>query len=79
MPEVRRHEPHGALFRGADGLDVIRALLAAVRERTPPPPLLFEFGGSDAPVRAAIAAGGLTLAAITPDLAGLPRVARVEA
>ena len=77
--DVRRHEPHGALFSGADGLDVIRALLAAVRERTPPPALLFEFGGSDAPIRAAVAASGLTLAAVTPDLAGLPRVARVEA
>lgn len=72
-------EPHGALFSGNDGLDVIRALLAAVRERTPPPALLFEFGGSDAPIRAAVAASGLTLAAVTPDLAGLPRVARVEA
>lgn len=77
--DVRRHEPHGALFSGADGLDVIRALLAAVRARTPPPPLLFEFGGSDAPVRAAVEISGLRLAAITPDLAGLPRVARVEA
>ncbi|HUF24793.1 MAG TPA: peptide chain release factor N(5)-glutamine methyltransferase [Vicinamibacterales bacterium] len=77
--DVRRHEPHVALFSGADGLDVIRALLASVRERTPPPPLLFEFGGSEAPVRAAIEASGLRLAAVTPDLAGLPRVARVEA
>ncbi|HEX6324119.1 MAG TPA: peptide chain release factor N(5)-glutamine methyltransferase [Vicinamibacterales bacterium] len=77
--DVRRHEPHAALFGGEDGLDVIRGLLAAVRQRTPPPPLLFEFGGSDAPVRAAVEASGLTLVAITPDLAGLPRIARVEA
>jgi release factor glutamine methyltransferase len=28
MPEVARHEPPSALFGGADGLDVIRALIA---------------------------------------------------
>ncbi len=27
-PEILRHEPHGALFAGDDGLDAIRALLA---------------------------------------------------
>lgn len=77
--DVLDFEPHGALFSGNDGLDVIRALLAAVRSRTPPPALLFEFGGGAAPIRAAVESSGLTLAALTPDLAGLPRVARVEA
>lgn len=79
MKDVIDFEPHTALFADGDGLDVIRALLAEVRRRTPPPALLFEFGGAEAPVRAAVAASGLTLAAVTRDLAGLPRVARVEA
>jgi release factor glutamine methyltransferase len=32
QPEISRHEPAGALFAGPDGLDAIRALVAAARE-----------------------------------------------
>jgi release factor glutamine methyltransferase len=78
MKEVVDFEPHAALFSGEDGLDVIRALLAEVRERTPAPVLLFEFGGHEAPVRDAITASGLRLVKIVPDLAGIPRIAVVE-
>jgi release factor glutamine methyltransferase len=77
MKDVLDFEPHRALFSGNDGLDVIRELLAGVRGRTPVPPLLFEFGGAEAPIRAAVEASGLTLVEVTRDLAGLPRVARV--
>lgn len=79
MPDVRDYEPHTALFSGRDGLDVIRALLAAVAARRPAPVLLFEFGGNEPAVRAAVDQAGLRVVDIIPDLAGIPRVARVEA
>jgi release factor glutamine methyltransferase len=37
-PEILRHEPPGALFAGADGLDTIRALLAQLATRKPKQP-----------------------------------------
>jgi DNA-binding response OmpR family regulator len=64
---------------GLDGLDVIRALLAAVKRCEPVPPLLFEFGGDEEGIRAAVAGSGLRLLDVITDLAGIPRVARVEA
>lgn len=79
MADVRDYEPHTALFSGGDGLDVIRALLADVAARTPVPILLFEFGGNEPAVRAAVTEAGLRVVETVPDLAGIPRVARVEA
>lgn len=79
MRDVREFEPHTALFGGADGLAVIRALLADVRRREPAPPLLFEFGGNEAAIRTAVAESRLRVIDVTADLAGIPRVARVEA
>lgn len=78
MADVRDFEPHAALFSGTDGLSVIRALLAGVARRDPPPPLVFEFGGNEAAVREAVAASGLRVAEIARDLAGIPRVAVVR-
>lgn len=78
MADVRDFEPHAALFSGADGLSVIRALLADVARRDPSPPLLFEFGGNEAAVRDAVAAAGLRVVEIARDLAGIPRVAIVR-
>ena len=78
MTDVRDYEPHSALFSGADGLYVIRALLADVSRREPAPPLLFEFGRREAAVREAIAASGLRVREIVSDLAGIPRIAVVE-
>ena len=77
MTDVRDYEPHSALFSGSDGLHLIRALLGDVSRRDPTPPLLFEFGGNEPAVREAIAASGLRLREIVPDLAGIPRIAIV--
>ncbi|MDQ3069529.1 MAG: peptide chain release factor N(5)-glutamine methyltransferase [Acidobacteriota bacterium] len=78
MADVRDHEPPAALFSGGDGLHVIRALLAGAAGRSPAPLVLFEFGGNESAVRAAVAAAGLRVTAIVSDLAGIPRVAVVE-
>lgn len=78
MKDVVDYEPHTALFAGSDGLGVIRSLLKDVASREPSPPLLFEFGGDEAPVREAVEAAGLRLVNVLRDLAGIPRVAIVE-
>lgn len=77
MKDVVDYEPHTALFADGDGLDVIRALLADVAARTPAPPFMFEFGGNEALVRAAVEQAGLRLTRVVRDLAGIPRVAAV--
>lgn len=79
MKDVVDFEPHAALFAGGDGLDVIRAILADAAARQPVPPVLFEFGGNEGAVRDAVRASGLRLVRVVPDLAGIPRIAVVEA
>ena len=71
-PEVRDHEPAQALFSGAEGLDAIRRLIPEARRLLRPSGLLaFEFGyGQSAAIRALLPA-----ATITPDLAGIDRLA----
>jgi release factor glutamine methyltransferase len=76
-PEVRDWEPRQALDGGPDGLDVIRALLAAV------PPVLapggwfiMEFGfGQEKAVEALVRESPLELARIVEDLQRIPRTA----
>jgi release factor glutamine methyltransferase len=73
--EVRDFDPRRALDGGSDGLDSYRALLAGL------PRLLASGGifageighGQDRAVAALIAASGLAIDAIIPDLAGIPR------
>jgi release factor glutamine methyltransferase len=66
-----RHEPRGALFAGADGLDALRALAARVRA----PWVALEHGaGQGAAVRGLLEAAGYAEVATHPDLAGLERV-----
>lgn len=65
-----RYEPAEALFAGADGLDVIRKLLAQARATR----LLFEFGLDQADAIRALA----PRAEILPDLDGTPRFARIR-
>ncbi|MEO8604627.1 MAG: peptide chain release factor N(5)-glutamine methyltransferase [bacterium] len=69
-------EPRGALYAGADGLAVIRRLVAAAADRLRPGGrLLIEIGQgqSDAVVQLA-RAGGLADPSVAADLAHIPRV-----
>ncbi len=68
-------EPPTALGGGADGLAVIRRLIAAAPQRLRAGGwLIMELGcGQDAAVRASARAAGLTDIDIEPDLAGIPR------
>jgi len=78
QPEVREHEPAIALFSGADGLDLIRRLIAqAVPRLKPGGTLIFEFGfgQSDAVAELISATAGLRMVALRPDLQGIPRTA----
>jgi release factor glutamine methyltransferase len=74
-PEIARHEPPGALFAGADGLDCLRALIvqAAARERVRT--LVLEHGaGQASAVRELLAAAGFAEVRSERDLAGIERV-----
>lgn len=75
-PEVRDWEPRHALDGGADGLDVIRALVAQVRSRLRPGgQVLLEVGAGQAPVVAALLRSvGLAGVRSWRDLAGIERV-----
>jgi release factor glutamine methyltransferase len=68
LPAELRHEPPGALFAGADGLDVIRRLVAEARA----PLLAVEVGAGQAAAVAELMAGrGVE---VLRDLAGIERV-----
>jgi release factor glutamine methyltransferase len=73
-PDVLNHEPHLALFAGAEGLSVIRPLVtqAAATEATT---VALEVGQHMAPpVRALVAAAGFPDVEVIEDLAGIERV-----
>ena len=75
--DVIGYEPHGALFAGADGLDVIRQLVPAAASRlVSGGTLVMEIGaGQDREVARIVGADGrLALVRIAPDLQGIPRV-----
>ena len=73
--EVREWEPRGALDGGADGLDIIRALLAdAPRVLAPGGRLIMEFGyGQEDAIRKAVWQSQLELVDIRRDLQDVPR------
>jgi release factor glutamine methyltransferase len=75
--EVRDHEPHVALFAGADGLDVIRRLIpAAFAALAPGGALIFEFGFGQWPaIRELLRDSHFGQIDFVPDLQGIPRVA----
>jgi release factor glutamine methyltransferase len=74
-PEIVRHEPPGALFAGADGLTVIRALLAQLAPRLRVRFTALEHGADQAAeVTRLLRAAGFSDVRTARDLAGLPRV-----
>jgi release factor glutamine methyltransferase len=76
-PMVAAHEPHQALFAGADGLDDYRILIPRLSELLHPRGVaFFEIGYNQAePVRRLGADNGF-LTELRHDLAGNPRVIR---
>jgi release factor glutamine methyltransferase len=72
---VREFEPHLALFGGADGLDVLRRLIAAARPRIVSGGwLALEVGEGQAPAVATLATdGGYSEVVVERDLAGIER------
>src|SRR5207244_4186012 len=75
MPEVRDHDPRRALDGGEDGLAAYRAIAADLSRLLAPGGLFAgEVGmGQEGAAAAIIAAGGLAIETIVPDLAGIPR------
>ncbi len=75
-PEVREHEPRIALTPGGDGLDAYRSIATGIRGlMAPGARLMVEIGPTQSHAVAAIlAAGGLRVTAIIPDLDQRTRV-----
>ena len=74
-PEILRHVPPVALFAGADGLDVIRALLPQLSTRRALATVALEVGAGQAPtVAEMLRAGGFEAVRSERDLAGIERV-----
>jgi len=81
QPEVRNFEPETALFGGADGLEIIRRLIAdAPACLNQDGYLMFEFGdGQEADVSELISASdGLRMVDVRRDLQGIERIAIVR-
>lgn len=74
-PEIVRHEPPGALFAGADGLDVIRRLAKQLSERRRLRMIALEVGAGQAPVVGGLLReAGFGTVRAERDLAGIERV-----
>jgi release factor glutamine methyltransferase len=74
-PEILRHEPSSALFAGADGLDVIRPLIAQAAARSSVRLLALEVGaGQASAVGELMRAAGYPSVRAERDLAGIERV-----
>jgi release factor glutamine methyltransferase len=78
-PEITRHEPPGALFAGAEGLDAIRALIRQLAPRVSVRFLALEVGAGQTPAVAALCeAAGFEKVGFARDLAGIERVVKGE-
>jgi release factor glutamine methyltransferase len=74
-PEIVRHEPPGALFARADGLDCIRALIGQIARRTRVRTVALEVGAGQAPIVSALMRdAGFAAVRTERDLAGIERV-----
>jgi release factor glutamine methyltransferase len=74
-PEILRHEPPGALFAGADGLDAIRVLIAQLAARARVRFAALEVGVAQGKIVAALMRDvGFTAVRPERDLAGIERV-----
>jgi release factor glutamine methyltransferase len=74
-PEILRHEPAGALFAGADGLDAIRALTVELARRQRVAFVALELGaGQAANVAELLGGAGFERVERLRDLAGIERV-----
>ncbi len=76
QPDVRDHEPRLALDGGADGLDLVRRIVAgAPRALRPAGTLALEVGAGQAPaVASLLAAGPFAAVEVRRDYAGIERV-----
>jgi release factor glutamine methyltransferase len=76
MPEVREHEPAAALYGGADGLEVIRSIVAGAPGRLCPGGLLaLEVGlGQAAVVAELVRSAGRARPRVVADLTGRERI-----
>jgi release factor glutamine methyltransferase len=74
-PDVRDHEPRGALDGGPDGLDAYRAIAPVLKRHLEPGGgSLLEIGaGQHHLVKEIMEAEGLKVPSTAPDLAGIPR------
>ena len=73
-PEVREHEPAGALFAGADGLDDYRAILPDIPRLLAPGGIaVFEIGWTQTEAVAALASRHGLRTVVKKDLAGRNR------
>lgn len=78
-PEITRHEPPGALFAGADGLDAIRALTAQLAGRERVALVALEVGAGQAgAVAEGLRVAGFEKVECICDLAGIERVVTGE-
>ncbi len=79
-PDVRDFDPRRALDGGPDGLAAYRAIAAdTARLLKPDGLMLLEIGaGQGSAVKQLLQSRGLTVVAVVPDLAGIPRVVRVR-
>jgi len=76
QPDVVRFEPHGALFAGDDGLEIIRELIPAARRAlVPGGALMMEIGAGQADhVAALLQASGFSAIGRRKDLQGIERI-----